>query len=158
MRGKRARKKNREVLFIFRPHFYSIIPGKQATTKTPLQFHSPATSLNCEIYKPRVQSRGAGQERRGGEQGWEINYLVEATRFIWPRKGCTESRRCTAVHHEQRQVGCERNTQTNHFHNHWLIQLTSVEFLFNSEIAKRKVARWEKTQQDVSTWRGKHYH
>lgn len=137
-RKRRKRKKNREVLFISQRHFYSIILGKQATTRSPLQFHSPATSLNCEIYKPRVQSRGAGRGRRGREHGWEINYLVEATRFIWLRKGCTGSRRCAGVHHKQHRLDWERNTRTNRFHKHWLIQLTSVKSDLIQESQKRR--------------------
>lgn len=55
------------MLFIFQFHFHSLIPGKQATTRSPLQFHSPATSLNCEIHKPRVQSGGVGRDEEENE-------------------------------------------------------------------------------------------
>lgn len=69
MRGRKVGRKEkrelgREMLFIFRFHFYSLIPGKHGARGSPLQFDSPATSLNCEIHKPRVQSRGAGRARR----------------------------------------------------------------------------------------------
>lgn len=34
-----------------------------------------------------------------GERGWEINYLAEASRFIWPRKDCTWSWRYSGIYH-----------------------------------------------------------
>lgn len=47
---------------------FPILLGKQAATRSPLRFHSPATSLNCEIHEPKVQSEGAGAEESEDEK------------------------------------------------------------------------------------------
>lgn len=110
--------------------------------------------------------KSISQEFRAEEHGWEINYLVEATRFTWLRKRCTGSRRHAGVHHKQHRLDWERNARTNRFHKQWLIQLTSVKFDLIQESQKRRWLGGEefrdlkiiKNQQDVSSLSGKHNH
>lgn len=94
---KPTRELEREMLFSFRFHLLFPYLGKTSCNKKPITVSFPC---NGEIQKPRVQSGGAGREGRGGKRGREINYLVEASWFIWPRKECTRSQRCTGVHHK----------------------------------------------------------
>lgn len=85
----------RQMLFVFGFHFHS---GKMSCNKKPITVSFPCSLLKCESHEPRVQSRGG-----------EINYLAEASRFIWPRKrpcvALTERRRSSRGSGQSAQRG-----------------------------------------------------